>query len=159
MTFRCSNGIRQGGQLSPLLYNVYIDDLNLSPPSNRCRVLCGRCLGEFTELCALWRHSYQNFVRNRTVSYNDVFKRRIFECERMNVSVESPDTPARVWHFAMNATNHINVVFRKSAYRLISRVTVSPNSIVTAIINSDALIALIYQQSPLMDKFKSMLYV
>ena len=28
MTFRCSNGIRQWGQLSPLLYNVYTDDLN-----------------------------------------------------------------------------------------------------------------------------------
>ena len=25
MTLRCSNGIRQGGQLSPLLYNVYTD--------------------------------------------------------------------------------------------------------------------------------------
>ena len=28
MTFCCANGIRQGGQLSPLLYNVYADDLN-----------------------------------------------------------------------------------------------------------------------------------
>ena len=28
MTFRCSNGIRQRGQLSPLLYNAYTDDLN-----------------------------------------------------------------------------------------------------------------------------------
>ena len=28
MTFRCANGVRQGGQLSPLLYNVYTDDLN-----------------------------------------------------------------------------------------------------------------------------------
>ena len=28
MTFRCSNGIRQGGQLSPLSYNVNTDDLN-----------------------------------------------------------------------------------------------------------------------------------
>ena len=26
--FRCNNGIRQGGQLSPLFYNVYIDELN-----------------------------------------------------------------------------------------------------------------------------------
>ena len=28
MTFRCANGIRQGGQLSLLLYNIYTDDLN-----------------------------------------------------------------------------------------------------------------------------------
>ena len=28
MTFRCLNGIRQGGHLFPLLYNVYADDLN-----------------------------------------------------------------------------------------------------------------------------------
>ena len=28
MTFRYANGIRQGGQLSPLFYNVYTDDLN-----------------------------------------------------------------------------------------------------------------------------------
>ena len=28
MTFRCSNEIRKGGQLSSLLYNVYTDDLN-----------------------------------------------------------------------------------------------------------------------------------
>ena len=40
--------------------------------------------------------------------------------------------------FVMNATDHINVVFRKSAYSFMSRVTASPNSIVTAIVNSDA---------------------
>ena len=28
ITFHCSNGIRQGGQLSPLFCNVYTDDLN-----------------------------------------------------------------------------------------------------------------------------------
>ena len=28
MRFRCSNWIRQGGQLSPLLYNVQTDDIN-----------------------------------------------------------------------------------------------------------------------------------
>ena len=56
--------------------------------------------------------------------------------------------------FATNATDHINVVFRKFAYSLMSRVIASLNSIVTAIINSDA-----YHQSPLMDKWESMLYV
>ena len=44
----------------------------------------------------------------------------------------------------MNATDHINVVFRKFAYSLMSTVIASPNSIVTAIVNSDA-----YQQSAL----------
>ena len=28
MTFHCANGIRQCGQLSPLLFNIYTDDLN-----------------------------------------------------------------------------------------------------------------------------------
>ena len=52
MTFRCSNGIRQGGQLSPLLYNVYTDDLNQNLQATGVgRVLCRRCLGKFTELC------------------------------------------------------------------------------------------------------------
>ena len=53
-----------------------------------------------------------------------------------------------------NSTDHINVVFRKFAYSLMSRVTASPNSIVSAIVNSDA-----YNQSPLLDKWESMLYV
>ena len=52
----------------------------------------------------------------------------------------------------MNATDHIKVVFRESAYSFISRVTASINSIVTAIVNSDE-----YQQSALMDKWESML--
>ena len=54
-----------------------------------------------------------------------------------SVLFTSPDTPTRVW-FAMNATDHINVVFRKFAYSLMSRVTASPNSIVTAIVNGDS---------------------
>ena len=49
--------------------------------------------------------------------------------------------------FAMNATDHINVVFRKFAYTLMSRVMASPNSTVTAIVNSDAC-----HQSTVMDK-------
>ena len=56
--------------------------------------------------------------------------------------------------FAMNGPDHINLVLCKFAYSLMSRVVAFPNSIVTAIINSDA-----YHQSPLMNKWESMLYV
>ena len=81
--------------------------------------------------------------RKLTVSYSDTFKRLI------NVPRYTSSSLA----FAMNATGHINVVFRKFAYSLMSRVMASPNSILTVIVNSDA------YQSPLMDKWESMLYV
>ena len=94
--------------------------------------------------CALWRYSFQNSIRKFTVSYSDTFKRLI------NVHRSTSSSMA----FAINAIDHINVVLRKSAYSLMSRVVTSPNSIVTAIVNSDA-----YHHSPLMDKWESMLYV
>ena len=62
------------------------------------------------------------------VSYSDTFKRFI------NIPRYTSSSLA----FAMNATDHINMVFRKFAYSLMSRVIASPNSIVTAIVNSDA---------------------
>ena len=83
-------------------------------------------------------------IRKLTVSYSDTFKRLI------NVRRYTSSSLA----FAMNATDHINVVFRKFACSLMSRVIASPNSIATVIANSDA-----YHQSPLMDKWESMLYV
>ena len=53
----------------------------------------------------------------------------------------------------MNTTDYNNAVLCKSVYSLMSRVTASPNSIVTVIVNSDE-----YHQSPLMDKWTSMMY-
>ena len=96
--------------------------------------------------CALWRHSLQNSIKKLTVSHSDIFKRLI------NVPRYTSSSLA----FAMNATDHINVAFRKFACSLMSRVIASPNSNGngTAIVNSDA-----YQQSPLIDKCGSMLYV
>ena len=94
--------------------------------------------------CALWRHSFSNSLSKLTVSHSYTFKRLI------NV----PRYTSSCLAFAMNATDHINVVFRKFAYSLMSRVIASFNSIVTAIVNSDA-----YHQPPLMDKYESMLYV
>ena len=86
----------------------------------------------------------QNSTRKLTLSYSATFKRLT------NVPWYTNSSLA----FAMNTTAHIKVVIQKSAYSLISRVTASSNSIVTAIVNSDAC-----QQSPLMDKWESMLYV
>ena len=93
---------------------------------------------------ALCRHSYQNSIIKLSVSYSDTFKRLI------NVPRYTSSSLA----FAMNATDHINVLFRKWADSLMSRVIASPNSIVTANVNNDA-----YHQSPLMDKWESMVYV
>ena len=64
-------------------------------------------------------------------------------------SVNVPRYTSSSLAFAMNTTDHINVVFRKFAYSLMSRVVASPNSIVIAIVNSEA-----YRQSPLMDTWE-----
>jgi retron-type reverse transcriptase len=40
-SFHCNNGIRQGGQLSPLLYNIYIDDLNEQLNKANCGCMVG----------------------------------------------------------------------------------------------------------------------
>ena len=94
--------------------------------------------------CALWHHSDQNSIRKLTVSFSDTFKHLI------NVPRYTSSSLA----FAMNSTDHINVVFHKFGYSLMSRVTPSSNSIVSAMVNSNA-----YHQSPLIDKCESMLYV
>ena len=83
--------------------------------------------------CTLWRHSYQDSIRKLTVSSSNTFKHLI------NVPRYTSSSLA----FAMNSTDHIYVVFRKFAYSMMSRVTASPNSIVSAIVNSDA-----YHKSP-----------
>ena len=94
--------------------------------------------------CAFWRHSCQNSIRKLIVSFSDTFKRLI------NV----PRYTSSSLVFTTNSTDHINVVFRKFAYSLMSRVPASPISVVSAIVNSDA-----YHQSPLLDKWESMLYL
>ena len=94
--------------------------------------------------CPFWRHSYQNSIRKLTVRFSNTFKRLINVPRYISSSLA----------FVSNSTDHISVVFRKFTYSLMSRVTASPNSIVSAIVNSDA-----YHQSPLLGKWESMLYV
>ena len=71
---------------------------------------------------------FQNSIIKLTVSYSVTFKRLI----------NAPKYTSSSLALTMNETDHVKVVFRKSAYSLMSRVTTSSNSIVTAIVNSDA---------------------
>ena len=120
------------GKMKLAMFCLGSSHLHLLRPKSNCST---SIVTPYT--CALWRHSYQNSIRKLTVSYSDSFQRLI------NV----PRYTSASLAFAMNATDHINVVFRKFAYSLISRIIASLNSIVTAIVNSDA-----YLKSPLMNK-------
>ena len=122
--------------------NMLVRKFSFAPTEAKIQLFKSYCYPIYG--CALWRHSYQNSIGKLTVSYSDIFKRLI------TVTRYISSSPA----FAMKATDYINVVLSNSAYSLMSRVIASSNSIVTAIVNSDA-----YQQSPLMDKQQSMLYV
>ena len=124
------------------LFIVLVRKLSFAPSEVKIQLFKSYCYPIYG--CVLWRHSFQNSIRKLTVSYSDTFKRLI------NV----PRCTSSSLAFAMNATDHINVLFHKFSYSLMSRVIASPNSIVTAIVNSDA-----YHQSSLMDKWESMLYV
>ena len=75
-----------------------------------------------------WRHSYPNILK-LSVSY-----RNTLQC-----LINVPRYTSSSLSFAMNVTDHINVVFRIFAYSLMRRVT--------AIVNSDS-----YLQSSLMNK-------
>ena len=75
--------------------------------------------------------------------YSDTFK-RLINVPRYTCCMESG-----ICDEIEHITDHF-IVIHKDAYSLISRVTAFPNSIVTAIVNSNA-----YHQTPLMDKSES----
>ena len=122
--------------------NMLVRKFSFAPIETKIQLFKSYCYPIYG--CALWCHSFQNSIRKLTVSYSDTF----------NCLIDVPRYTSLSLAFAKNATDHINVVLRKFAYSLMSRVIASPNSIVTAIVNSDA-----YHQSPLLDKWESMLYV
>ena len=77
-------------------------------------------------MCSSASFIYKNSIRKLTVNYNGTFKRLI------NVPRYTGSNLA----FTKNATDHINAEFCKFAYSSMSRVTASPNSIVTAIVKA-----------------------
>ena len=122
--------------------NMLVRKFSFAPIEAKIKLFKSYCYPIYG--CALWRHSYQNSITKLTVGFSDTFKRLI------NVPRYTSSSLA----FATNSTDHINVVFRKFAYSLMSRITASPNSIVSVIVNSDA-----YYQSPLLDKWKTVIHV
>ena len=136
------NDIKKQFRRQNAVDNMLVRKLSFASTEGKIQLFKSYCYPIYG--CALWRHSFWNYSRKLTVTYSDTFKRFI----------DVPRYTSSSLAFSMNATDHINMVFRKFAYSLMSRVIASPNSIVTAIVNSDA-----YHQSPLMDKWESMLYV
>ena len=120
--------------------NMLVMKFSFAPTEGKIQLFMSYCCPIYG--CALWRHSY-HYIRKLTDSYSDTFKRLI------NVPRYTSWSRA----FAMNTAEHINVVFRKSAYSFISRLTTSSNSIVNLIVNSAA-----YHQSSLMVKLESILF-
>ena len=66
--------------------NMLVRKLSFAPIVAKIQLFKSCCYPIYG--CALWRHSYQNYIRKLTASYRDTSKRLI------NV----PETPARVWH-------------------------------------------------------------
>ena len=122
--------------------NMLVRKFSFAPIEAKIQLFKSYCYSIYG--CDLWRHSYQNSIRKLTVSFSDTFKRLI----------NAPRYTSSSLAFATNSTDHINVVFRKFAYSLMSRVIASHNRVVSAIVNSNA-----YHQSPLLEKWESMLYV
>ena len=122
--------------------NMLVRKFSFAPSEAKIQLFKSYCYPIYG--CALRRHSYQNSIRKLIVSFSDTFK----------CLINFPRYTSSTLAFATNSTDHINFVFRKFADSLMSRVTSSPNSIVSAIVNSDP-----YHQSPLLDKWESMLYV
>ena len=143
MTADCRDDkdIKKQFRMQNAVGNMLVRKFSFAPIETKIQLFKSYCYLIYG--CALWRYSFQNSIRKPTVSYSDAFKHLI------NVPRYTSSSLA----FVTNATDHINVVFCKFAYSLMSRVIASPNSNVITIVNSDA-----YHQSPLLDKWESMLY-
>ena len=123
---RDDKDIRKQFRRQNALGNMMVRKFSFAPLAENIQLFKSYCYPIYE--CALWHHSFQNSIRKLTVSYSDTFK----------CLINVPRFTSSSLAFAMNATDHINVVFRKSDYSLMSRETASPNSIVAAIVNSDA---------------------
>ena len=117
--------------------NMLVRKFSFAPIKAKIQLFKSYCFPIYR--CALWRHSYQNSIRKLTVCFSVTFK----------LLINFPRYTSSSLAFSMNSTGHINVVFCKFAYSMMSRLTASPNSIVSVIVNSDA-----DHQSPLIDKWE-----
>ena len=106
--------------------NMLIRNFSLSPIDANIQLFKSPCSSIYR--CAFWCNSFRYTIRKVTVNYCDTFKRLV------NVPRYSRPSLA----FLVNSADNIKVVFQKSANCLMSRLPTSTNSIITAIVSSDA---------------------
>ena len=92
---------------------------------------------------ALWSNFRQYSIKKLIVSYSTTLKRMLGRPQSASTSAV----------FAENQTDHIKVLFRKTACSLMVRLTSSSNALVSAVCNSDA-----FYQSRLRERWWAMLY-
>ena len=82
---RDDKGIKKQFRNQNVVFNMLVRKFSFAPIEAKIQLFKSYCNPIYG--FALWRHSYQNSIRKRTVCYGYPLKRLI------NV----PDTPARVW--------------------------------------------------------------
>ena len=84
MIFRCANGIRQGGQLSPLLHNVYTDGLNRHLQATRVGCYVGgawvNSLSYADDMVLL--HTLSGRTGSALVWHSEVADSRLTQCSK-----------------------------------------------------------------------------
>lgn len=121
--------------------NMLIRKFSFAPKEAKIQLFKSYCYPIYCN--ALWRDFCQYNMRKLTVSYNDTFRRLM--------QVPRSTSASRV--FAENASDHIKVLFRKSAHSLMTRVQASNNKILSAICTSDALAV-----SSMLGRWREILY-
>ena len=105
--------------------NMLVRKFSFSPIEAKIQLFKWYCYPIYG--CALW------CIHSRTLLENLLS----VIVTHSNVFINVPRYTSSSLAFAMNATDHFNVVLCKFAYSLMIRVVASHNSIVTAIVNTD----------------------